>query len=165
VASGTVTSFNIRLPSAKIFGIPVENSIWDVIDLPSSSAEGDGTVGFGFLKNFNIIIDYERRRVWFENFTGKFADEAIGETGISATYSDSLKGIWVARVSPESPADAAGIKVGDIIISLDGRDLQRESYRQMRQLLEGPIGSKVKLAVKRGGSLKRFEVERKDLSN
>ncbi|HSI72361.1 MAG TPA: PDZ domain-containing protein [Fimbriimonas sp.] len=165
VASGTVTSFNIRVPDVKIFGIPVQNSVWDIIDLPSSSAEGDGTIGFGFLKNFNIVIDYERRTVWFENFTGKVTDEAMGETGISATFSDTYKGIVVARVAPESPAAEAGIKERDVILSIDGRDLHRETYRQMRQLLEGPVGSKVKLAIQRGSSLKRFEVERKELIN
>ncbi len=165
VASGSVTSFNIRMPSAKIFGIPVQNSVWDIIDLPSSSAEGDGTVGFRFLKNFNVIIDYDRRRVWFENFTGKVIDEPIGETGISATYIESFKGIVVVRVSPDSPAAAAGIKERDLILSMDGKDLHSEGYRQMRQMLEGPVGSKLKLAIQRGGTLKRFEVERKELLN
>jgi predicted aspartyl protease len=165
VASGTVTSFNIRVPDVKIFGIPVKDSVWDIIDLPSSSAEGDGTIGFGFLKNFNITIDYERRTVWFENFTGKTIDDPLGETGISATYSDSSKGIVVARVSPDSPAAEAGVKERDVILSLNGQDLHRETYRQMRGLLEGPVGSKVKLAIQRGGTLKRFEIERKELIN
>jgi predicted aspartyl protease len=165
VASGSVTSFNIRVPQVNIFGVPVENSVWDIIDLPSSSAEGDGTIGFGFLKNFNIIIDYERRRVWLENFTGKTIEEPLGETGISATFSEDFKGIVVARVSPESPADAAGIKVRDVILSVDGRDVHRETFRQMRAMLEGPVGSKVKLAIQRGGTLKRFEIERKELIN
>jgi predicted aspartyl protease len=165
VASGEVTSFTVQMPQLKIFGIPVQGSVWDIIDLPSSSAEGDGTVGFGFLKNFNIIIDFERRRVWFENWTGRVTDEEPGETGISATYSERHKGVVVARVSPESPADKAGVKVGDLLLSLDGADLHRESYRKMRQLLQGPVGSKVKLAVSRGGSLKRIEVERKLLVN
>jgi predicted aspartyl protease len=165
VASGSVTSFNIRMPSAKIFGIPVQNSVWDIIDLPSSSAEGDGTVGFGFLKHFNMIIDYDRRRVWFENFSGKVTDDPVGETGISATYAESYKGVVVARVSPDSPAALAGIKERDVILSVDGKDLSSESYRAMRQMLEGPVGSKVKLAIQRGGTLKRFEIERKELLN
>ncbi|MEZ0325721.1 MAG: PDZ domain-containing protein [Fimbriimonas sp.] len=165
VASGSVSSFNIRVPAAKIYGIPVQNSVWDIIDLPSSSAEGDGTVGFGFLKHFNITIDYDRRRVWFENFSGKVVDDPVGETGISATYSESFKGVVVARVSPDSPAAVAGIKERDLILSIDGRDVHLEGYREMRQMLEGPVGSKVKIAIQRGGALKRFEIERKELLN
>jgi hypothetical protein len=165
VASGAVTSFNYRFPKLSIFGVPVENSTWDVIDLPSSSAEGDGTVGFGFLKNFNIIIDYDRRYIWLENFTGKVANVEAGETGISATYSDRANGVVVVRVSPDTPAALAGIKEGDQILSIDGIDLNREGYQKVRTMLEGEPGSKVKLAIKRGGSLKRFEIERKSLVN
>ena len=122
VASGAVTSFSVQMPSVKIFGIPVDSSVWDVIDLPSSSAEGDGTVGFGFLKNFNIVIDYERRRVWFENWTSKVTDEPEGETGISAVYSNRQKASAGGRwVSPDSPADQSGVKEGDLLLSVDGR--------------------------------------------
>ena len=38
----------------------VARSVWSVIDLPSSSAQHDGTIGFGFLKHFNITIDLKR---------------------------------------------------------------------------------------------------------
>lgn len=165
VASGPVTSFNYKFPKINIFGVPVENSTWDIIDLPSSSAEGDGTVGFGFLKNFNIIIDYDRRYVWLENFTGKVADDVVGDTGISAAYIDQAKGVVVVRLSPDSPASAAGVKEGDMILSIDGTDLQRESFLKVREMLQGAPGSKVKLAIKRGASLKRFELERKALVN
>lgn len=165
VASGAVDSWNVKMPPLTIFGVPVAQSVWDVIDLPSSSADSDGTVGYGFLKNFNIIIDYERRRVWLENFTGKVENEAPGETGISAGYSPSRKTVIVARVSPDSPAAKAGLKDGDELLSVDGLDLSREGYRKMRLLLEGPVGSKVKLAVSRNGSLKRYEVERAPLVN
>lgn len=165
VASGAVNSFDVKMPKLVIFGVPVESSIWDIIDLPSSSAEGDGTVGFGFLKNFNIIIDYERRRVWLENFTGKVGNDPEGETGISATFSDRRKAIVIARIAPDSPADKAGLKEGDEILSVNGTDLARQSFRQMRTMLAGDIGSKVKLAISRSGALKRFEIERQPLFN
>jgi len=165
VASGAVNSFDVKMPKLVIFGVPVESSIWDIIDLPSSSAEGDGTVGFGFLKNFNIIIDYERRRVWLENFTGKVGNDPEGETGISATFSDRRKAIVIARIAPDSPADKAGLKEGDEILSVNGTDLARQSFRQMRTMLAGEIGSKVKLAISRSGALKRFEIERQPLIN
>lgn len=165
VASGAVDTWNVKMPKLTIFGVPVESSVWDVIDLPSSSAEADGTVGYGFLKNFNITIDFERRRVWLENFTGKFGNEPVGETGISAAYSSRLKSVVVARIAPDSPALAAGLKEGDQIMALDGTDLGRKTGRQMRLLLQGPVGSKVKLLVSRNGALRRFEIERQPLVN
>jgi hypothetical protein len=165
VASGPVDSWSIKLKDMKIFGVPVASGVWDIIDLPSSSAQGDGTVGFGFLHNFNIIIDYERRRVWLENYTGKFAADEIGEPGIAA-MGDKKGDVKVYKVTPNSPADKAGIKAGDFILSVDGEDLDSHvGYRKMRRLLEGPVGSKVKLAVSSRGELKRLEIERAGLYN
>jgi len=165
VASGSVDSWNVKMPPLTIFGVPVPSSVWDVIDLPSSSADSDGTVGFGFLKNFNIIIDYERRRVWMENFTGVTANEPDGEVGIAAGYSLSQKAVVIARVSPDGPAEKAGLKDGDLIYSVDGVDLIRPSLKQMRALFKGSIGSKVKLTISHNGVLKRVEVERQPLVN
>jgi hypothetical protein len=165
VASGAVESWNVKMPPLTIFGVPVPSSVWDVIDLPSSSADSDGTVGFQFLKNFNITIDYERRRVWLENFTGTASNEPEGELGISAGYSPSHKAILIVRVSPDSPAEKAGVKQEDEILSVDGVDLGRQSLRQMRVLLKGAIGSKVKLALSHNGVLKRVEIERQPLVN
>src|SRR2546421_778988 len=54
VASGPVPTWNKKLDDLSIFGVPVPTSYWSVIDVPSSSAEGDGTVGIQFLQNFNI---------------------------------------------------------------------------------------------------------------
>lgn len=165
VASGEVDTFEILVPEAKIYGIPVKNAVWDVIDLPASSADGDGTVGFGFLKNFNIIIDYGRRRVWLENFTGKVKDEDTGEIGISAGYDSRAKAVRIFDVSPDTPAALAGIKEDDLLLDLDGRELGRIGYRKIRAMLTGPVGSKVKLAISRNGTLIRYELERKALVN
>jgi len=165
VASGTVDSWDIQMPPLSIFGIPVKETYWSIIDLPSSSAEGDGTIGFDFLRHFNTTIDYARRRVWFDNFTEDRENELEGETGISAGYNPKTKRTEIFSVAPESPAEVAGIKDGDEILSIDSHDLYRSGYRATRNLLKGKIGSKVKLATSRGGELRRFELERKALIN
>jgi predicted aspartyl protease len=165
VASGTVESWYIKMPKVNIYGVPVESSVWNIIDLPSSDAVGDGTIGFGFLKNFNIIIDLERRRVWLENFTGKTGNEPVGETGISAGFSKRNNRVVIFRVAPGSPAAKAGVRAGDQVLSVDGISVSSAGYRKMQQMLEGNAGSVVKLAISRGGQLMRFEVERTHLIN
>ncbi|MDR3691220.1 MAG: PDZ domain-containing protein [Fimbriimonas sp.] len=166
VASGAVVSWNKKMANMTIFGVPVPASTWDVIDLPSSSAEADGTVGFEFLRNFNIIIDYNRRRVWLENWTSKVENDPPGDLGISALYSSNSRSVVIVSVSPDSPADVAGIKKGDELLSIGTTDLSGLiSYKKLRKMLLGPSGSKVKLATSRQGSLKRYELERKALVN
>ena len=165
VASGPVDSWTKKLRDVTIFGVPVKTSVWDIIDLPSSSAEGDGTVGFGFLRNFNITFDMERRRVWLDNFNGKVDSEEEGDLGIIAAFDQRAKRVRVYRVSNGSPAEKQNVKRGDAILSIDGEDPGNATYRQMMNLLKGPIGSKVKLALSRDGQLIRVEVERQALIN
>jgi carboxyl-terminal processing protease len=71
----------------------------------------------------------------------------------------------IYHVVPESPAQAAGIKEGDILLSVDGEDLVKQDSRQIDLLLEGSVGSKVKVVTSQGGSVKRYELERKLLVN
>jgi membrane-associated protease RseP (regulator of RpoE activity) len=165
VASGPVASWYKEMKDLKIYGVPVKTSYWSIIDLPASSAEGDGTVGFGFLKNFNIIFDYERRRVWLENFTGTAENEMPASIGVTAATDDRVKRVRVFDVAPDSPAAKAGIRDNDFILAIDGQDLATPTFRQVSKMLEGPKGSKVKLAVSRNGNLMRFEIARDLLIN
>ncbi len=166
VASGSVVSWNKKMTDMTIFGVPVPQSTWDIIDLPSSSANSDGTVGYQFLKNFNIIIDYSRRRVWFENWSGKVDDSSKGELGISAAYNGNSRKVIIYNVSPDSPAAIAGIKRGDELLSIDSTDLSGMiSFKKLRKMLAGTAGTKVKIATSHGGNLKRFDLERKALVN
>lgn len=165
VASGEVSSWYKQMKDMTIFGIPVGQSTWSVIDAPSSSAESDGTIGFGFLKNFNTTVDFERRRVWFENFTGKVENEEDADVGISAAFDPRALRVRVFRVAPDSPADKAGIKRGDTILSIDGVDELNVGWRRLNKMLVGEKGSKVKLAISRNGALIRFEVQREHLIN
>lgn len=165
IATGAVDSWSARLKDLTIFGVPVPESIWDVIERPSSQAESDGTVGYQFLRNFNITFDFERRVVWFEHYTDKVGSEAVGETGIYAAYDRNRHKCVVYDVAPDSPADKAGVLKEDELISIGDRDLTNEHYRQLKKLLAGPVGSKIEVAISRDGDLKRFNLDRRALVN
>ena len=164
VASGPVDSFYIWIPDAKIFGVPVKGSVWEAIDLPSSSVEHDGTVGYGFLKNFNIVIDFERRYVWLDNFTGKVTDEPKAEPGIRIAQKSS-GGYVVYHVYKGSPADEKGVKEQDTILAIDGKSLSTVVPQKIKELLEGKPESVCKLVISRDGIIQRLEVTRKLLIN
>lgn len=70
---------------------------------------------------------------------------------------DNLGGVLVADVSPESPAEDAGVKRGDIIVEVDGT--QVGSTGQLRNLIAGSgVGTKVKLTVLRDEKRKTVKV-------
>lgn len=165
VASGPVASWYLRMKDMNIYGVPVPESVWSIIDLPASSAEHDGTVGFQFLKHFNITIDLDRRRVWLENFSGRVTDESKAGTGISAFFDERVGRMRIFNITPSSPAAKAGIKVGDHLLSVGDTDLVRVGFQEIEDLMEGPAGSKVKVATSRNGNLMRYELAREYLIN
>ncbi|MBS1706427.1 MAG: PDZ domain-containing protein [Armatimonadetes bacterium] len=165
VASGAVESFYMMMPEMKIFGVPVKQSVWSIIDLPSSSADHDGTIGFGFLKNFNITIDLKRRRVWLEKFTEEVGNQPEAEVGLSGAYDDQTDRILVYYVTPKGPADKAGIKRGDQILGIDGEDPGQINFRDLMKMMQGPKGSVVDLAISRDGTLMRIKVTRDFMIN
>jgi hypothetical protein len=165
ISSGAVETFAVEVKDAKVFGIPVAKSVWDVINLPSSGADSDGTIGFQFLKNFNITIDMKRRAVWMENYTGKFAEDEVATTGITAFSDRKGNSMRVVRVLSESPAQQAGVRVGDVIVAIDGEVIGNVGMRRVEQMLKGAAGSTVKVQVSRSGSLQTFEMKRALLVN
>ena len=60
------------------------------------------------------------------------------------------KGALVADVVPGGPADSAGIKRGDVIVSFDGKDI-KNSGALPRTVAETPVGKTVDVAVIRNG--------------
>jgi hypothetical protein len=166
IASGPVDTWLKKMDGMTIFGVPVATSYWEVINLPSSDAQGDGTVGIEFLKNFNITIDYNRREVWLENFTGKATNDADGETGILARASKASGDLVVVSVILDSPADKAGIKKGDHILEVDSVEASPSwTMRQIAAKLEGAPGTKVQLAVSHLGVLTHYSLDRAALFN
>jgi serine protease Do len=60
-------------------------------------------------------------------------------------------GVEVTRVEPDSPADRAGMKVGDTIVQYNGQRV--EGMEQFSRLVhETPAGREVKLDIVRGGA-------------
>jgi serine protease DegQ len=62
-----------------------------------------------------------------------------------------LRGALIANVDPGSPAERAGIKVGDVVIAINGRAVQGMTDLRNRIGLT-PVGSMVDLTIMRGAA-------------
>jgi carboxyl-terminal processing protease len=58
----------------------------------------------------------------------------------------------IVRTLPGSPARAAGLRAGDVLLDVEGKDVSGRSLEQIADLVRGPSGSTVHLRVLRGGA-------------
>jgi carboxyl-terminal processing protease len=90
-----------------------------------------------------------------EIMTGSFSDVFRGNfEGIGAHVNMNRDGQLVIQSPiPGGPAEAAGIKPGDIILEVDGESLEGLSLLEAVSKVRGPKGSTVELLVKHLGAL------------
>lgn len=107
-------------------------------------------VGIGLLKQFRVDLDLGRDRIYLAPRSGAppFDQDRSG-TRLDLV-GDRLK---VALISPQGPAAAAGLKVGDEIIAVDGRKVTADYYNA-RDWTRGPAGKAVTLLRADGSEVK-----------
>ncbi len=70
--------------------------------------------------------------------------------------------VTVSRPIPDSPAEKAGIKTGDVIVEVDGEDVQGDDLNITVAKIRGKKGTKVNIGVRREGrdGVIRFDIIR-----
>jgi len=177
VLKGRVIDADTGKPSV---GVTIETHVGDVFMRAVTDAAG----------NFRMTNIYTNRRltVWLIGRSDAFVAERLELTSPSdgdtldagvvrllrgdelASHLEGWMGMFVTRrgrrnvvaaVSPWSPADRAGIQVGDVLLSIEGRDVGGLGPRAASFLLRGPVGSKSTVALQnRDGTVVRYQLER-----
>lgn len=109
-----------------------------------------GTIGAEILHHFRVTLDYPHDRLILEPFETPDVPETdmSGITWESEPPSHST--LTAVRVQDNSPAAEAGVEVGDVLVSLNGRPAAEIRKWQLSEALKRP-GDEVKLVLKRGG--------------
>ena len=94
--------------------------------------------------------------------TGKIVRPYIGIYGIdmdeaTAKRNNLVEGVYVYQVFSGSPAEAAGISRGDIIVEFDGQQVKTKQELNNAKNQKS-IGDKVKVKVYRGGNYQELEI-------
>jgi len=85
---------------------------------------------------------------WGKLTLNPFANPEMPVLGIGMGMRRSVRGVPVESVVPRSPAAAAGVRVGDIIQSMEGSEI-RDANKLLQVLAKRQPGDKVKLGVLR----------------
>ncbi|MGK2888888.1 MAG: serine endoprotease DegP [Candidatus Malihini olakiniferum] len=123
-------------------------------------APDGGNIGIGFAIPSNMVKNLTAQLV-------EYGDVKRGELGITGTELnsdlaqamkvDARRGAFVSQVRLKSAADEAGIKAGDVILTLNDKPIS--SFAALRaQVGSLPVSSKVKLGLLREGKSLTVEV-------
>jgi C-terminal processing protease CtpA/Prc len=63
----------------------------------------------------------------------------------------TLRSIRITKVAPASPAEQAGLKVGDEVIEVAGRTVAGAKGREIQALAEKDVGQALQIKVRRAG--------------
>jgi len=123
-------------------------------------APDGGNIGIGFAIPSNMVKNLTKQMI-------EFGQVKRGELGIMGTELnselakamkvDAQRGAFISQVMPKSAAEKAGIKAGDVILSMNGKPISSfASFRADIGTL--PIGTKVTLGLLRDGKPVNVEV-------
>lgn len=94
---------------------------------------------------YTEYYDEEETKALFESTSGEF-------TGIGVTMSQGTDGtITVTNIYKDSPADKAGLQVNDVLLEVDGKNIQGEDLNTVVSYVKGEKGTEVTLTVLRDG--------------
>jgi len=97
----------------------------------------------------------------------RFNEEIEGRfSGVGLSVSGVKGGLRVVEVFKRSPAEGAGIEVGETIVAVDGRSIAGLDVNRATALIKGPEGTEVTLGVRarRGGKVRRAPLTRAEIS-
>lgn len=134
-------------------GGPLANSLGEIIGVNTliyTAGQSQTFVGYGFAIPINkvkkIVAELRRKgkveRDWYTGFIAQQVDERVARYfGLS-----QVQGIIVSDVVRESPAEKTGLKVGDIILEVNGEKVNSE-FDFVGVLADKRAGDVLKLKV------------------
>jgi carboxyl-terminal processing protease len=149
------TTDNKAYKSLVVYSEVLQKIQQDYVDEPNMHLVEAGSL-HGLLESLDSESSYFTPREYAE-YKQKLANSTTGETGLN--LSKRFGYIIVTSVIPDSSADKAGIRSGDIFESVAGFTTREMSVGQAKNLLAGQPGTSVKVGVIRRGKTQPESVD------
>ena len=150
-AAGHLRALLARAKTLELATIVIDDPLTTLSLQPAGALAGPdqaGNLGHGILRQFNITFDYTAGALYLEKNANFGQREASDRAGMWIERSG--KGFEVVDVVAGGPADAAGVKAGDVIVAVDGQPAAAMSLAAARARFKGAAGRKVRLTIDRG---------------
>lgn len=98
----------------------------------------------------------------FQELSTDMGGEVVG-VGIQTGYNDVTGYSFVAGTVPGSPAEKAGIKMGDQILKVDNKSFRNKELRDLVYAIRGKAGTEVKLSLFHDETIKEITLKRERL--
>jgi predicted aspartyl protease len=128
-----------------------------------ADASLSGNIGAGILKRYIVTLDYDHATMYLKPATTTVGDlDTFDRAGM--WFNQSADGYTIVDVTKDAPSDAAGLKVGDTIVAVDGKPATDiPVYEMRRRLRDEAPGTVVTFTVKSGGTTRDLRVTLRDL--
>jgi predicted aspartyl protease len=156
-AGNTIQKSRIaRLDSLRVGSELYTNLLCTELSNPNSVSH----LGLGFLRQNSVVLDFPSGQLHLFKRPNPPTEED-DMSGLHLLWQDGVVVIYAVDVG--SPAEAAGLKAGDQIVSINGKPSSEMKMEEIRNLFEERDGKQVETTVKREGkdfstrvTLKRF---------
>lgn len=98
----------------------------------------------------------------YDSFTGELSGEFTG-IGITIMIAEDNRNN-VVKVFSGSPAETAGIKNGDVIVEVDGENVEFSGVTEIANKVRGEVGTTVNIKVERNSEIIAFDVKREKIN-
>jgi len=137
-----------------------------LISFPDNEVKGafaaktvSGNLGNYLLKHFVVYFDYSKNQLIVEkgdHFNQTFPENQTGiGIGVNNTSTDGNKAaqsFYIRKISPESIAEKAKLKKGDILVAINGKPITDfKDIFEIKDQFELPFGTNMQLVVNRNG--------------
>ena len=144
-------------------GGPLVNLKGEVVGVNARGAFGASSIGFAI--PVNIVREVAAQLIETGHVQRSWLGLTFQPREELAQYfeAESVPGVVIRSVDPDSPAERVGIRAGDMLLAYRGERTSAQFTEELpliyKKIADTPIGSEVAVAVARGGDVLEFTVK------
>ncbi|MBT3279554.1 MAG: PDZ domain-containing protein [Phycisphaerales bacterium] len=149
LAGGTHRSIMGRIPSFSL------KTVGTFTNLLFDSGQGN-FLGLGFFRRFNLTLDFPNGRLFFAPSKQFRVEDQADMSGLhlrSTRKKSEAETVYIEAVAKGSPAEAAGLKSGDVLIKINSQNILDYTLAAIRNFLKSKPSQRVELVFRRGKKL------------